>query len=90
MLFQRPHLHNGNIFDVLCSQQKIKWSKLHASSFDHGKMEKLTSFGTLKIDIFEVFGYGDFVKQTKSASLFSKVDQPSATAQLTATTLPLT
>ena len=35
----------------------MKWSKLRAWSFHHGKREDLTSLGTLKIDIFEVFGY---------------------------------
>jgi len=69
---------------------KDKMEQTACMEFPPWKEKKLTSFGTLKIDIFEVFGYGDFVKQTKSASLFSKVDQPSATAQLTATTLPLT
>ena len=33
------------------------------------KREDLTSFGTLKIDIFEVFGYGDLEKKKIIADL---------------------
>ena len=48
------------IRDVQCNQQKMQWSKLRVQSFHHGKREDLTSFGTLKIDIFKVLGCGDF------------------------------
>ena len=45
------------IRDAQCNQQKMQWSKLRVQSFHHGKREDVTSLGTLKIDIFEVFGY---------------------------------
>ena len=53
----------NNIRDVQRSQQKMQLSKLRAQSFHHGKREDLTSFGTLKIDIFKVLGYGDSKKK---------------------------
>ena len=48
---------------VQCSQQKIKWSKLRAQNFHHGKRGDMASFGTLNIDVFKVLvlvlGHGD-------------------------------
>ena len=49
--------------DVQYNQQKMQWSKLRAQSFHHGEREDLTSFGTLKIDIFKVLGCGEFLKK---------------------------
>ena len=43
-------------------------------SFHHGKREDLTPFGTLKIDIFEVFGYVNLGGK-KSLQIWTRLEE---------------